>query len=135
MRTSRTSCTLPDAPDTGEGWRMAISDEKLAELGLKHKRVKHFDFGAGVEFVIRAPTKAEYRAFGAALQNGIAVVAMEDHVRALVVWCNGIEGTWASVVEEFDKLTEVYPGLCANDEVAKAVKRFAGLEMANRGKG
>lgn len=95
-----------------------LSDDVLAELREKHKRVCHIRCGS-VDLVLRAPTRAEYRTCRAKSHSpSTAADAQEDLVRAIVVY---------PARTDFDALLDEYPGLCEHADVSKQIGIFTGL--------
>jgi hypothetical protein len=109
-----------------------LTEETVAALQAKYKRVcaiRRDD----VEFVIRAPTRGEYKAFRSALHTPATQAdAQEDLVRDLVVWC--ADKTDGDARLAFDALLDEYPALCENKAVSGEVSKFTGLEFAAQGK-
>lgn len=115
---------------------MPITDEQFTELHAKYGRVARIHFSADAEIVIRAPTRAEYKRCRAALhQPATAPEAQEDLVRAIVVACNDVCATDVAAREAFDKLLDVWPGLCENKTAQGPLAAFTGLDFAASGKG
>lgn len=109
-----------------------LSKEEFGSLQVKYRRVCQVTAN-GIDLVIRAPSRAEYRAFRSAMHNPASVAdAQEDLVRDLVVWCNGAGDGEARAA--FDALLDEYPALCENKAVSGEVQRFTGLEFASMGK-
>jgi hypothetical protein len=109
-----------------------LTDETVAALTAKYRRVCAIR-RADVEFVIRAPSRGEYKAFRAALHTAATQAdAQEDLVRDLVVWCSDRTDVDARVA--FDALLDEYPALCENPAVSGEVSKFTGLAFAAQGK-
>lgn len=109
---------------------MAISPDEFTALQIKYRRVCSISHDP-INLVIRAPSRAEYRAFRAAMHSPTGQAdAQEDLIRDLVVWCNGA----ADPRLAFDELLEEYPALCENRAVSSEISKFTGLEFAAQGK-
>lgn len=112
---------------------MAIPEEVMSELRSKYKRICVVPYGKdGLDVVIRAPSRAEYKAWRAKKDSPDA---QEDTIRQLVVYVNGTMGPWPQVVAVFDQLLEDWPALCDAKAPAQVFADFAGLSFSDSGKG
>jgi hypothetical protein len=108
----------------------------LDALVAKYSRVAAVQYRDDIEIAVRAPSRAEYKVFRAALHTpGGAADAQEDLIRKIVVWVNG-EGleNVAQARQAFDRLLEQYPALCENRAASKEISDFTGLEFRSQGK-
>ena len=96
-----------------------LAKEQLDELRTKYKRICHITVD-DVEFVLRAPTRAEYRQCRAAMHDPMkAPEAQEDLCVMTVVYPDRAA---------FDAILESYPGLCENKRVSDEISYFTGMK-------
>lgn len=97
-----------------------LSDDQIKELEAKHKRVARCGaVGGEWEVVFRAPNRAEYKRFRAAINNpNTAPDAQEQLARQCVVYPSR---------EAFDALLEEWPAI--PEACSKAFSRLMGLAV------
>ena len=108
-----------------------LTKEKLGELHTQFGRVAHMvspmekdDGSPEWEFVIRKPTRAEFKVFRAmSSDDNRKADAQENFVRKLVVWPS---------VEEFNALMEEWPALC--DGCGQALLTLSGASQKEAAK-
>lgn len=110
-----------------------MEDSALGPLKTKYGRVAVISFREDIEVVLRAPSRAEYKVYRAAMHSpGGSADATEDLVRKIVVWCNG--DVEPAARQSFDALLQTYPGLCENRAASKEIMAFTGIEFQSSGK-
>lgn len=104
---------------------MSLTDEALAELETKHKRIARVRGKANAdgshpwEIVIRKPTRAEYKRFRSHVSNeNTKADATELLVRAVVVF---------PTPDAFDALLEEWPAI--PEAASEALLRLMGLAV------
>lgn len=114
-----------------------MEEATLDALKAKHGRVALIHLRDDIEFVLRAPNRAEYRACRSDMHTpGRAPDAQEDLIRKIVVYCSGQDGdTDTAARVAFDKLLNQYPALCENRAASREIAEFTGLEFSAQGKG
>lgn len=100
---------------------MAITPERLKELAEKHGQIEHVKGGReGDEFVLRNPSRAEYKVFRAAAhQPHLAPDAQENLVRSCMVEPEGGPA--------IDALFDRWRAAADHPETSAAINRLVGM--------